>query len=161
TVLSDLFKPETRAEFEAVDTDTINNRATVVYEYVVKREYSRQGLGWGQRGTIERQTIVGSKGRIWVDRENYRVLRIESIATEIEAGFPITAESKLIDYDWVTISDKAHLLPSRAVVELTARVGPDFEQTRNDILFRGYRKFGTEVKITDIDEKDFPPDKPE
>ena len=50
---------------------------------------------------------------------------------------------------------------SRAVVELTARVGSQIEQTRNDILFRGYRKFGAEVKITDLDEKDFPPDKPE
>jgi hypothetical protein len=161
TVLSDLFKPETRAEFQAVDTDVVNKRPTIVYEYVVKREYSRQGLGWGRRGRIERQTIVGSRGRIWVDRENYRVVRFESIATEIEPGFPITAESKLIDYDWVAINEKEHLLPSRAIVELTAREGVQTEQTRNDILFRGYRKFGTEVKITDINEKDFPPDKPE
>ena len=161
TVLSDLFKPETQAEFQAVDTDVVNKRATIVYEYIVKREFSRQGLGWGRRGRIERETVVGSRGRIWVDRENYRVLRFESIATEIEPDFPITAESKLIDYDWVTINDKEHLLPSRAVVELTAREGIQVEQTRNDILFRGYRKFGTEVKITDIDEKDFPPDRPE
>jgi hypothetical protein len=42
TVLSDLFKPETRAEFQAVDTDIVNKRATIVYEYVVKREFSRQ-----------------------------------------------------------------------------------------------------------------------
>src|ERR1044072_3952882 len=161
TVLSDLFQPEAHAVFEAVDTDIINKRATVVYEYVVKREFSRQGLGWGRTGTIERETIVGSRGRIWVDRENYRVLRIESIATEIESGFPITAESKLIDYDWVTINDKSHLLPTRAVVELTARVGSEIQQTRNDILFRGYRKFGTEVKITDVEDSDFPPDKPE
>ena len=160
TVLSDLFKPEARAEFQAVDTDIVNKRATVVYEYVVKRESSRQGLGWGENGTIKRQTIVGSRGRIWVDRENYRVLRFESIATEIESDFPITAESKMIDYDWVTINEKQHLLPSRAVVELTARVGLQTEQTRNDILFRGYRKFGTEVKISDIDDKDFPPDAP-
>jgi hypothetical protein len=52
------------------------------------------------------------------------------------------------------------LLPSRAVIELTSHLGLQTEQTRNDILFRGYRKFGTEVKITDIDEKDFPPDAP-
>src|SRR5439155_19351326 len=76
-------------------------------------------------------------------------------------GFPITAESKIIDYEWVTINEQPHLLPSHAVVELTARAGSQIEQTRNDILFRGYRKFGAEVKIIDIDEKDFPPDKPE
>jgi hypothetical protein len=35
-------------------------------------------------------------------------------------------------------------------------------QSRNDIRFRGYQKFGAELKVIDeIDEKDFPPDKPE
>ena len=76
-------------------------------------------------------------------------------------GFPITAASKLIDYDWVTINEQPHLLPLRAVVELTDRYQGQTEQTRNEILFRGYRKFGAEVKIIDVDEKDFPPDKPE
>ena len=46
-------------------------------------------------------------------------------------------------------------------MELTARSHGQTEQTRNEILFRGYRKFGAEVLIKDIDEKDFPPDKPE
>lgn len=161
TVLTDLFKPETRTDFEVVDTALIRGRRTVVYEYVVKREFSRQGLGWGERGIILRQTIVGSRGRIWVDRESNRVLRLESIATEIETGFPITAEGKVIDYDWVMINEQRHLLPMRAIVELTARAGGQAEQRRNDILFRGYRKFGTDVKIIDVDEADFPPDKPE
>jgi hypothetical protein len=161
TTLSDLFKPESRAEFQMVDTDTLRGRRTVVYEYEVKKEFSHETLGWGEGGTITQQTIAGYRGRIWVDRENDRVLRMESICTEIDPGFPITAASKVIDYDWVTINQQQHLLPSRAVVELTDRVRGQTEQTRNEILFRGYRKFGTEVKIVDIDEKDFPPDKPE
>src|SRR5712692_4412037 len=161
TTLSDLFKPETRAEFQMVDTDTLRGRRTVVYEYLVKREFSHQTLGWGEGGTITQQMVSGYRWRIWADRENYRVLRLEDISTEIESGFPITAASKVIDYDWVTINQQQHLLPSRAVVELTDRVRGQTEQTRNEILFRGYRKFGTEVKIIDIDEKDFPPDKPE
>jgi hypothetical protein len=161
TALSDLFKPETRAEFRMVDTDTLRGRRTVVYEYEVKKEFSHETLGWGEGGTITLQTIAGYRGRVWVDRENSRVLRLEDICTEIDPGFPITAASKVIDYEWVTINQQQHLLPSRAVVELTDRVRGQTEQTRNEILFRGYRKFGTEVKIIDIDEKDFPPDKPE
>ena len=89
------------------------------------------------------------------------MLRLEDISTEIEPGFPITAASKMIDYDWVKINEQQHLLPSRAVVELTARDRGQTEETRNEILFRGYRKFGAEVLIKDIDEKDFPPDKPD
>lgn len=86
---------------------------------------------------------------------------MEDISTDIDPGFPITAASKVIDYDWVTIAEVPHLLPSQATVELTAHDRGQTEQTRNQILFRGYRKFGAEVKIIDINEKDFPPDKPE
>ena len=161
TTLSELFKAETRAEFNMVDTDTLRGRRTIIYEFEVKKEFSHQSLGWGEHGSIEQQTISGYRGRIWVDRENDRVLRLEDISTEIDPGFPITAASKVIDYEWVAINEQEHLLPSRAVVELTDRVRGQTEETRNEILFRGYRKFGAEVKIIDIDEKDFPPDKPE
>jgi hypothetical protein len=161
TALSDLFKPESRAEFNMVDTDTLRGRAAIVYEYEVKKQFSHQSLGWGEKGSLMQSTIAGYRGRIWIDRENYRVLRLEDISTEIDPGFPITAASKMIDYEWVAINEQEHLLPARAVVELTARDRGQTEQTRNEILFRGYRKFGTEVKIIDVDEKDFPPDKPE
>jgi hypothetical protein len=161
TALTELFKPDSQAEFRMVDTDTLRGRKTIIYEYEVKKEFSHQSLGWGEGGSIKQQTISGYRGRIWIDRENSRVLRLEDISTEIDAGFPITAASKLIDYDWVSISEQEHLLPSRAVVELTARERGQTEETRNEILFRGYRKFGAEVKIIDVDDKDFPPDKPE
>jgi len=159
TALTELFKPESRAEFTPVDTDTLRGHRTIIYEYEVKKEFSRQSLGWGEGGSIKQQTISGYRGRIWIDRETNRVLRLEDISTEIDSGFPITAASKVIDYDWVSINEQQRLLPAHAVVELTDRYRGQTEQTRNEILFRGYRKFGAEVKIIDIDEKDFPPDK--
>src|ERR1700738_2657413 len=159
SILSELFKPETQAEFQMVDTDTLRGRRTIVYEYVVKKELSHQMIkaSWAGNRTV----VVGFRGRVWIDREANRVLRLEDISTEIPGDFPVTAANSTIDYDWVTINELQHLLPLRAVVELTARVGSQIIQTRNEILFRGYRKFGAEVKIIDIDEKDFPPDKPE
>jgi len=162
SMLVDLFSPETRAEFQPVDTDTLRGHRTIVYEYVVKQELSRQTLSWSASlASPEVHAVVGYRGRIWIDRETNRVLRLEDISNEIPSGFPITAARSVIDYDWVTINEQQHLLPSRAVIELSDHLGQQSEQTRNDILFRGYRKFGAEVKITDIDEKDFPPDKPE
>ena len=162
SMLTQLFEPATQADFEAVDTDTLRTRRTVVYEYSVKRELSKQTLQF-QAGIDAAPvgTVVGYRGRIWVDRDDNRVLRLETISVEIPPDFPITAARSVIDYEWVTINDVSHLLPSRAIIELTSRLGARTEQTRNDILFRGYRKFGTEVKITDIDETDFPADTPE
>jgi len=160
SALTELFEAQQQAEFHAIDTDTLRGRHTIVYEFVVKKEFSRNGLTYqATKQSSPVSTIAGHRGRIWVDRENNRVLRFEDISTEIDSGFPITAASTTIDYDWVIINEVEHLLPSRAVIELTARYGAQTEQTRNEILFRGYRKFGAEVKIVDIDEKDFPPDK--
>ena len=162
SMLTQLFEPATRADFEMVDTDTLRGRRTIVYEYSVKRALSKQTLKF--QASIEAvplETVVGYRGRIWVDRDDNRVLRLETISVEIPPDFPISDARSTIDYDWVTINEVTHLLPSHAIIELTSHLGYRSEQTRNDILFRGYRKFGTDVKIIDIDEKDFPPDAPE
>jgi hypothetical protein len=160
SMLTQLFEPATRAEFEMVDTDTLRGRRTIVYEYSVKKEFSHHSLQ-ANIGSDTAQTIAGYRGRIWIDRENNRVLRMETISVDIPPNFPISAAHFVVDYDWVTINELRHMLPLRAVIELTSTIGSGREQTRNDILFRGYRKFGTEVKITDIDETDFPADPPE
>src|SRR5207244_219265 len=68
TVLSELFKPESRAHFKAVDTDTLRGRATIVYEYEVRKEFSKQVLKWGEGDAGDLETIAGYRGRIWVDR---------------------------------------------------------------------------------------------
>ena len=152
--VANLFKPESNAEFKVVDTDTIQGRRTAVYEYVVKREFSTLTLiSSGARA------IVGSRGRLWVDRELDRVLRFEQIATEIPADFPIQAASSLIDYDWVTINEHKYLLPTHSVVMLTSNQGQVAIQDRNDIRFRNYQKYGAELKVVDeVGEDDEPAD---
>jgi hypothetical protein len=65
---------------------------------VVKKDNSQLTLGLADTGA---KALVGSRGRVWIDRELDRVLRFEQIATEIPPDFPITAASSLIDYDWV------------------------------------------------------------
>jgi hypothetical protein len=157
--LAMLFMDESKTEFKAVDTDTLRGRRTIVYEYEVKKENSRAVLSFSeQRGKPQQQTRVGDRGRVWIDRELNRVLRLESISTEIPAGFPITEASRTIDYDWVPIAERPYLLPSRAEVLMTSRHGDQSIQSRNEIRFRGYQKFGAEVRIIeDVDEDEEPP----
>lgn len=157
SALADLFKPESKTTFNVVDTDLLNTRRTLVYEYEVKQPLSRLSL------TADRNLLanVGSRGRIWIDRETNRVLRFEQIATEIPSDFPIRAASSLIDYDWVTISDRKYVLPTHSVILITMVNKNQLVQSRNEIRFRGYQKFGAELKVIDeIDEKDFAPEKP-
>ncbi len=150
SVLDTVFKPESDTRFEVVDTDVIRGRRTIVFNYSITRDKARQQIT--SLSFVPDSTISGMRGRIWIDREKFRVLRLESIATEIPSDFPVTAASRLIDYDWVTINDEQYLLPSVSDVRLTFRQGKESYESRNVIQFRDYQKFGTEVIITDEDD---------
>jgi hypothetical protein len=152
---ADIFKPESKTEFKMVDTDLIQGRRTVVYEYTVKRENSQLTLSVDDGP----HTIVGSRGRMWIDRELDRVLRFEQIATEVPPDFPITEASSTIDYDWVNINDHKYLLPSHSEILLSMRTPKYMLQSRNDVRFRNYQKFGAELKVVDeVGEDDEPAD---
>ena len=160
SMLVELFDPATQAEFKVVDTDTIRERRTIIYEYAVKKENSKQSLTVTDSALPSSSVIVAYRGRLWLDRETFRVLRNENISVDIPADFPITATNNIIDYDWVTISDKKYLLPIRAEVELTTLSRDErLFQTRNEIRFRDYQKFGTEVKILEDDFVEAEPEK--
>ena len=149
SVLAQLFRDDSKTEFKAVDTDTLAGRPVLVYEYRVKRLNSKQTIS---AAGVERIT-TGHRGRLWIDRDSARVLRIESDAeqADIPAAYPVRAARRRIDYDWVTIAERPYLLPSRSVVELTvAQAGQHF-QSRNDIRFRNYQKYGTEIKVIEED----------
>ncbi|HEX8492289.1 MAG TPA: hypothetical protein VF658_05570 [Pyrinomonadaceae bacterium] len=157
SMLASLFKEETQAVFQEVDTDTLRNRRAVVYEFNVKKENSNLSIKAGS----ERSVVTGYRGRIWIDRETHRALRLETISTEIPTDFPITAASSIIDYDWVTINEQRYLLPSAAEIKLTIGSNEQAIHSRNEIRFRGYQKFGAEVKIIeDVEPEDEPESKP-
>ena len=154
SALADLFRPESKTEFKLVDTDLIRSRRALVYEYEIKKSLSKLTLS-----VDDKSASAGSRGRVWIDRETNRVLRFEQIATEIEAGFPITAARTLIDYDWVTIGEKKFLLPTNSEIVLSSVNRQMSLQSRNEIRFRGYQKFSAELKIIDeIEDDDFPPE---
>ena len=158
SAVADVFKPESKTEFKMVDTDVVQGKRTVVYEYTVKKDDSQLTLSLADTGA---KALVGSRGRVWIDRELDRVVRFEQIATEIPPDFPITAASSLIDYDWITINEHKYLLPIHSEILLTT-VNPKFVlQSRNDIRFRNYQKFGAELKVVDeVGEDDDPPPAP-
>lgn len=147
TVLATIFKAESDTKFTVLDTDVIRGRRAIVYSFDIERDKAKQSIV--SVGTFADSTIAGMNGKVWIDRENHRVLRIQSIATEIPSDFPIRAASRNIDYDWVTINNQKYLLPSLSEVRLTARQQRELYETRNEIRFRDYRKFDVDIKILD------------
>lgn len=154
TMLATIFKPESQTKFEVVQTDIIRNYKTLVFEFSVDKERAKQVIT--ATGTSNESTTSGMKGRIWIDRDNGRVLRIESEATEIPANFPVRTARRNIDYEWVKIVDGNYLLPSVSDVRLTLRDKSNVFETRNVIRFKDYQKYGSEVRVLDDDVKPEP-----
>lgn len=158
SILATIFKAASDAKFQIVDTDTVRGRRTVAFDYSIERDRAKQQIT--AFGYYQESAITGMKGRIWFDRESFRVLRVESAATEIPENFPVRTAKRVIDYDWVTISDEKYLLPSQSEVRLTSREDGKIYETRNVIRFKDYQKFGTDVIILDDDTEPIPEEKP-
>lgn len=159
TVLATIFKPESETRFDVVDTDTIRDRRAIIFEFSIERDRAKQQII--ASGTVKDSTITGMKGRLWIDRDLHRVLRIESEATEIPESFPIRSARRIIEYDWAAISTEKYLLPSLSDVRLTFRDQSRVFESRNVIRFREYQKFGTEVIIVESDDEPVQEEKPQ
>ncbi len=147
TVLATIFKAENETTFEAIDTDLVRERRAIVYSFLISAEKKPESISYAR---IE-STVAGMEGKLWIDRQNFRVLRVESNASEIPADFKIRSAKRTIDYDWVTIANEKYLLPLLSDIRLTAKEGKELFETRNVIRFKEYQRFGSEVKILDDD----------
>jgi hypothetical protein len=142
SILEDLMSPDTSAIFRKGGTDTIHGRGTWVYSFEVPRERSH----W--RVEAAAQLYYPSfKGSVWIDKQTYRVLRIEQQAKNIPILFPFDAVETATDYDYIRLSTpEQFLLPVDAEV-LSCMRGTS-NCSRNKIEFRNYRKFGAESSVT-------------
>ncbi len=158
TMLATIFKPESETTFEVVDTDSLKGRRTLVFDFVVAKDRAKQVIT--AVGYSTDTAITGMRGRVWIDRDAARILRIESEATDIPENFPVRTARRNIDYEWVKIVDGKYLLPSISDVRLTMRDRSKVFETRNLIRFKEYQKYGSEVKILDDDDQPEPDNPP-
>jgi hypothetical protein len=85
-------------------------------------------------------------GTIWIDKENFRVLRIELQAQTMPRSFPLDQVESAVDYDYVFIGDNKYLLPVHSEALSCARSSS--QCSRNVIEFRNYKKFSADTSIT-------------
>lgn len=151
--LKKIFNPESKTRFEILTTDMIRGRRTLVYDYTINIENNKDGgVGLkGNGGVLLESTPAGEKGRVWIDRETFRVLRVDYQLTDIAPTFRVKAVSKSIDYDMVDIAGEKYLLPIVSDFRGTVQGADKRFESRNLIRFRNYQKYGSEVKIVEED----------
>lgn len=141
SVLQDILLPQTNADFHNKRSTTIVNRAAFRYDFSVEQANSHWHIYASAQSYLPEYT-----GAIWVDKENYRVLRIELSARNMPKAFPLDTVESAVDYDYVLIGDGKFLLPVHSE-SLSCERGTS-ACSRNVIDFRNYRKFGADTSIT-------------
>jgi hypothetical protein len=141
SLLQDVLAPQTDADFHGQRATTIVNRAAYRYDFTVQRTNSH----WHVYAASESYTPEYN-GTIWIDKQNYRVLRIELSAQKLPRTFLLDTVESAVDYDYFTIGDGKFLLPAHS--EALSCVRGTGECTRNVIDFRNYKKFSAETSIT-------------
>jgi hypothetical protein len=142
TTQRDILSPMSAATFTKRGTDRISGRTTLVYNFSVKQPFSHWQVHARDEGKIYRP---GYKGTMWIDQETSRVMRIEQQSLSFPGDFPFDKVELVLEYDFVRIDTKLHLLPVHSE-NLMCQRGSN-QCSRNEINFRNYRKFGAESKI--------------
>lgn len=140
--LQDVLSPRTAATFTPHGEDHIANRPAYVFDLSVDQPHSH----WTLVGESGRRIRPAYTGRIWIDKETRRVLRIEQVAVSIPRDFDFDKEESTLEYGFVNIDGRSYLLP---VESIDVACGTGISNcSRNRIEFRNYRKFSTDANIT-------------
>lgn len=141
TMMSDIFDPESHADFSWDHWATLRGRRTYVFAYDIAQENSRYHIV----ETDTKQEIVPAyRGLVYIDRDTKMITKITLNPYNIPADFPIREAQESLDYDIQNIGGAQYMLPLKAV--LTSKLSRFM--TKNDIEFRMYRKFETGSTIT-------------
>jgi hypothetical protein len=141
STLQDIMSPITNADFHGKRSTTIVNRPAYRYDFSVEQQNSH----WHVEASAQSYQPAYT-GSVWIDKENYRVLRIELAARDMPRSFPLDQVESSVDYDYVLIGDEKYLLPTHS--EALSCVRGTSDCSRNTIEFRNYKKFGAETNIT-------------
>jgi hypothetical protein len=140
--LEDIFSPLTAASFKRAGEDRIAGRPSWVYDFTVEQSRSH----WVLRTQAGQEYAPAYKGTVWIDRETGRTMRIEQQAVGLPRGFAYDKSESALEYGFVSIEGKRHLLPVESVNMACMSGSP--QCSRNILQFKNYRKFSTDSNIT-------------
>jgi hypothetical protein len=147
SILKEIFEPRSETTFGWERWTTLRKRLTYVFNYHVPQARSTYRITHfvTPNSSEGAQSVVpGYRGLVYVDKENFKVMKITLEAENLPPGFPIRQVNLSLDYGPARIGDSDYVLPLQAELRSS---GDNRFQVKNDIEFRMYRKFGADTTI--------------
>lgn len=139
-VLRAVFSDSAKAQFKWKETDALNTGTVQVFDYSVDQKNSMFSVF----GSNNKQIFAAFHGQVFIDSTTHEVRRVTLIADNLPKDFPTHATRIDVDYDYVAINDHDYLVPVSAEMRLTQG---KHEAVLNTMEFRGYRRYGSNMKI--------------
>ncbi len=149
SVLKDIFDPSSAAEFHWERWAAVRGQWAHAYTYVIDQPHARRTVDYNH----SQQTTPGYHGEVFILRGSSTVLRV-TVEPDMPPAFPIQEIHESIDYSFIDISGQKFWLPLKASLIMRN----DRNGTKNEIEFRGYRKYSADTSITFDDTDDAPAD---
>jgi hypothetical protein len=143
-VVINIFNPRSRTQFAKQGPGDVRGREATIYSYKIEEEYSRWKLNSGGRSAIP-----AHHGKVWVDTETGRALRVETEATYLPHDFPLASGMAVLEYGEVVIDGQGFLLPFRAGNTFCQRGSASCSKL--DMEFLDYRRFTSESTLFTTD----------
>lgn len=137
---------KSQAAFEWDRWRTLRGKRMAVFSYSIDSAHSSYTIDYNR----EQQIVTAYEGLVYADKDTGVISRLTFHAKNIPASFPVQDASNRLDYDNVEIAGRPYNLPLSASMRMKARErSPSgYVTTKNDIEFRMYRKFGSDITIT-------------
>lgn len=138
--LRGIFDPENRVEFAFFGEDKLSARAAWVFSYAVGQQYEPE---WVLRAE-GRLAAPPYGGKLWIDKQNGNVLRLEVSATDLPRAFAIRQAEVTTEYENVRFPDgTSFVLPVRSSVISRYKQ----KLTKNVVEFRDCQKFRATTRM--------------
>ncbi len=139
-----VFQPQSSAEFKFTKKDVLNSTQVLIFEFKVKRKNNR--LRYLQSPSGER-SFPGYHGRLWIDKSNSHLIRLERTVDDVNVDFPIQRADLVIDYRDVDLADGTEfVLPAEAVNLSCPTVNP-IHCWHNQLTFKHWHKFAARARV--------------
>jgi VWFA-related protein len=144
TGLRTIFLPRTAAEFTFVKQDALRGTPVLIFDFRVER---KNNLSWYLKASSGETTFPGYRGRLWINKSNLKLVRLERRVAEIAADFPIQQVNTVIDYGDVDLADgTSFVLPIHAL-NLTCPTFAPIHCGHNELTFKHWQKFAARARV--------------
>jgi hypothetical protein len=139
-----VFAPQSAAQFKFSKQETLHSTPVLVFEFRVKRKNNRLRYLQAPSGAT---SFPGYYGRLWIDKSNSHLIRLERKVDDVPVDFPIQRADLVIDYRDVDLADGTNFVLPEQAVNVSCPTVNTGHCWHNQMAFKHWHKFASRTRI--------------